>query len=188
MIRYGEQDFARTGFVADISTGGVFVITQTLPPIGSRLHLQIELSSTRNVYAEGVVQRHKLVPVTLRTVEKMGFGVRFLSPGELLAEIVPQLKSPALAAVDDRFSVSFASQKDLHDAFERELKHGGIFLRTERVLPRDTDVTITLELAFANTRVELAAKVLQIVEGNVKGLGFVFDDVRKLNQTLASYL
>jgi Tfp pilus assembly protein PilZ len=188
LIRFGEQDLSKTGFVSDISQGGVFVAADTVPNVGARIHLQIELSPTQSVYAEGVVRRQKLVPPKFRSMEKSGFGVRFLDPEELVAEIVPQLRAETLAAAEERFAVSFATIEMLRTAYERELKHGGVFLRTDRVLPRDAPAMITLELAFAGQRFEIAAKVLQIVEGTTKGLGFVFDDRTKIAVALAPFL
>jgi len=188
VIRFGEQDLGRMGFVSDISTSGVFVMCDVLPPIGTRLHLQIELSPATSVYAEAVVKRHKIVPPKFRAVEKGGFGVRFLDPTELVAEVVPQLRAEALAAADQRFSVTFANSEALKSAFERELKHGGIFLRTERMLPRDAPATVMIELAWAGQRMEFPVRVVQTVEGAVRGLGFLFEDRPAVAMALAPYL
>lgn len=188
VMRFGVHDFSRTGFVTDISQGGVFVTCDVLPEIGARLHMQIELSPANSVFAEGIVRRQKQVALKFRAIEKSGFGVRFLDPAEIVAEIVPQLKAEALAAADQRFSVSFGTADQLRAAFERELKHGGIFLRTERLLPRDAPAMILLELAFAGKRHEFAAHVVQIVDGTIHGLGFVFEDRPAVAIALAPYL
>ena len=188
VIRFGETDLSRMGFVSDISTSGVFVMCDVLPPIGARLHLQIELSPVQSVYAEAVVRRHKQVPPKFKAIDKSGFGVRFLDPGEIVAEVVPQLRADALSAADQRFSVSFATMDALRTAFDREIRHGGVFLRTERVLQRDAPATVMIELAFAGQRVEFPVRVVQIVEGAVRGLGFVFDDRAAVSQALAPYL
>lgn len=188
VVRFGESELSRTGFVSDISTSGVFVTCDVLPAIGARLHLQIELSPANSVFAEAVVRRHKLVPPKYRAIEKSGFGVRFLDPAEIVAEVVPQLRTETLAAADQRFSVSFANADALRTAFDRELRHGGIFLRTERILPRDSSATVMLELAFAGRRLEFPVRVVQIVEGSVRGLGFLFDDRAAVTTALAPYL
>ena len=70
VIRFGETDLGRMGFVSDISTSGVFVMCDVLPPIGARLHLQIELSPASSVYAEAVVKRHKIVPPKFRATPR----------------------------------------------------------------------------------------------------------------------
>lgn len=188
VIRFGESDLSRMGFASDISTSGVFVMCDVLPPIGARLHLQIELSPAKSVYAEAVVRRHKLVPPKFRAIDKSGFGVRFLDPAELVGEVVPQLRADALAAADQRFSVSFTSLDALRTAFDRELRHGGVFLRTERVLERDAAATVQIELVYAGQRMEFPARVVQVVESAVRGLGFAFDDRAAVALALAPYL
>jgi hypothetical protein len=188
VVRFGEADLSRMGFASDISTSGVFVMCDVLPPIGARLHLQIELNPAKSVYAEAVVRRHKLVPPKFRSIDKSGFGVRLLDPAELVGEVVPQLRADALAAADQRFSVSFANLDALRTAFERELRHGGVFLRTDRVLERDSAATVQIEIAYAGKRLEFPARVVQVAEGAVRGLGFVFEDRAALSLALAPYL
>lgn len=89
-LRYGEKELERAGFTLDISATGAFVVAQqTPPPVNARIHLQLMTEKGGSIFFEGIVRRHKIPPVNLRSAEKMGFGVRFLTPAELLAEMVP---------------------------------------------------------------------------------------------------
>lgn len=89
-VEFGERDLAHSGFAADISVGGLFLVTNlTLAP-GSQLHLHV-VAPENDFYAEGAVARVKRVEPQLRRVEHQGMGLRLLSPGELVRAMVPRL-------------------------------------------------------------------------------------------------
>ena len=161
-----------SGFTRDVSPDGAFIAAGTLPPIGRRIHLQIQVSPVRTVFFEGVVRRHKQVPPTLRSVEPAGFGLSFLSPRELFEELVPTSAVPALNC----FEVRFTDAAQFRNSWVNELARGGLFLRTERQLPRDAEVRVTLFLEFAGKDFEFVGKVVQAVSAPVHGLAVGFAD------------
>ena len=189
--RYGETDLSKTGFVADVSVSGLFIGATQLPPIGTRLHVQLELATNRSVFVEMLVTRHRTSPAALRAVEPGGFGARFLDIREVVAEILPALKDEILPP-DVRFTVRYGTFAEVQIAFERELRHGGLFLTTEKTLPRDTPVLVTLELVFNAQSFSFPGRVVQVsgggTPGAVRGLGFLFDDKVAVITAIAPYL
>src|SRR4051812_35006063 len=85
-VKYGEKDFSLSGFTGDISRGGLFIVAARLMALDTRLHLQLFLDPSRFLVLEAEVRRHKIIPSELRTIERQGFGVRFLHPGEVVKE------------------------------------------------------------------------------------------------------
>ena len=73
-----------------MSTTGLFIISASLPKLDTRLHIQLFVEPERCLFFEGEVRRHKLVPAELRTIERGGFGVRLLSPREVLTSALDQ--------------------------------------------------------------------------------------------------
>jgi len=76
-VRFGPDGPTSRGFTRDISATGAFVVCGQLPPVGTHLKLEIQLGADQRVLALGVVRRTRHVPVALRHVEPMGFGVSF---------------------------------------------------------------------------------------------------------------
>ena len=184
-VRYGDKDLTHTAFIGDISSGGMFVVAKILPPIGHRLHLQVFIEANKSVYFEGVVARHKVVPGALQAQERGGFGIRFLLPAEVAAEVVPAAAHPP-----KNLEVAFSSLEDFKAAYERELRYGGIFVKTDRNLTRDAATVVELHLLFVHKSFELNAKVLQVKTAEMAGgpgLILAFADVAQAKQLLAPY-
>jgi hypothetical protein len=179
-VHYGERDLANVGFTKDISLHGLFIVGQAIPPLDRRIHLQVFLDNQNTAYFEGTVRRHQQVPPNLRHVEKGGFGVRFLMPEEILERIVRP---------GDGFELIYDSSKDFHRAFTSELRFGGVFVRTERKLPRDSKVTLSVSLPFAGKVLDLEATVVHCQEGeSMRGLGLMFVEPAQALSTFAAFL
>src|SRR4051794_21018502 len=84
LIKFGEADLNQSGFTTDISNTGLFVQAPRLVALAARVPLQVFYQGEKFVFLEGEVRRHKLVPLSLRNVERGGFGLRFLLPSELV--------------------------------------------------------------------------------------------------------
>ncbi len=166
-MKYGENDLSLSGFTSDISTGGLFLSTTRLIPLDRRVHLQVFVGDGRFILFEGVVMRHKDVPAQLRTVERGGFGVRFLHVDELVGPLLPNAAS--------RFVLRYATREDFARAYEEQLKMGGVFLPTAGAFQRDDRVLVEMYLDFARENFELDATVVQIIEGAVRGIAVVFE-------------
>lgn len=167
------------GFTKDISAGGAFVVASHLPPVGARVQLQVQVGAGRTVGFEGVVVRHRLVPLALRRVEPMGFGVLFLSPSQLLEEIAPR------AAAAQRFEVRFGDAAGLRQRWQKELRAGGLFVGTECPLAQDERVLVRILADFAGQAFEFPARVVQIVADSMKGVGVAFEEPARVREALA---
>jgi Tfp pilus assembly protein PilZ len=182
-VRFGEHDLERAGITYDISSTGAFIVASQLPPLDARVHVQVVLGSgQRCLYLEGVVRRHRVVPQNLRQIERSGFGVRFLTPSELISEVVPQL------AGSNRFEIVFEDKQRFVQAWEQQLRHGGIFLITDKKLERDAEVVIEIRLGYAARSWAFDARVVQVMEAGTRGLAVVFDDRPEVEKALRPLL
>lgn len=181
MVRYGEKELAHSGFTADISSGGAFIVAPYRPALDSYVHLHLFKDKENSVYLETTVRRHKIVPPELRTLEKGGFGVRFRRPDEVLAGIL--FESGA------RLEVAYASQPDFKSAYEKEFRHGGVFIPTEVRVERGIDVIVAIRLDFAGKVFEFDASVVQIfADPGMKGIGVVFKERKDVEDTITPFL
>src|SRR5215831_12943120 len=105
VARFGEGELSHSGFTHDISCSGAFIVSPWRPPLDSVLHLHIFVDKQRSAYFEATVQRHKFVPPELRSVDKGGFGLRFLLPDEVLVRV--------LVDSGNRLEVGYATPADL---------------------------------------------------------------------------
>lgn len=181
--RFGEKEPTHTAFVVDISAGGLFLASSYLPPLHTRIHIQVVLEGGKFVYFEGAVQRQKQVPPELRSVTRGGFGVKFLRPEELLAEIVPR----SLVSTD-RLVAAFASTADLKVAYEKEIRFGGLFVQTERKFERDAVVTISLKMSWLDRELELETKVVHISTEGFRGVALGFTEPKKAQEAISAFL
>jgi Tfp pilus assembly protein PilZ len=183
LVKFGERDFSSSGFTADVSKGGMFIVSPFRPALDTHLHLQIFLDPESPVYFEGTVRRHKVVPPELRAVDKGGFGVRFLAPDEILANI--------LVETGNRLEGAYSTSEELQRAFEQEFKHGGVFIPTEREFPRGADVLFVLRADFAKRTFEFNSTVVHTWQGaqpGPRGVGLVFKDVKEVEAAVRPLL
>jgi Tfp pilus assembly protein PilZ len=182
-VRFGTEDLSKSGFTGDISKGGAFIVSTHMVPLDTRLHLQVQLDPKNFALFEGIVQRHRRVPPELRQVEPGGFGVRFLYPGEVIADMVSN-NMPT-------FELHFASADQLRMTFERELSMGGSFIVTDKVLRTQDKVLICLCLDYAGALVEQEATVVHITlpqGANRAGVSVMFTDKKELEEKLRPYV
>ena len=94
-IHFGPTPFRRsehTGFVVDLSSGGVCIQTSKVFGQGTRLYMLIE-ATDKSYEAEGVVTWAKKVPPRLIQHIKNGMGVKFTYVNkELLDRYADRLK------------------------------------------------------------------------------------------------
>jgi Tfp pilus assembly protein PilZ len=182
-VRFGTEDLSKSGFTGDISKGGAFIVSTHMVPLDTRIHLQVQLDAKNFAFFEGVVQRHRRVPPELRQVEPGGFGVRFLYPGEVIADMVSK-NMPT-------FELHFSSAEQLRTTYERELRMGGAFIVTDKVLRTQDKVLICLCIDYCGALVEQEATVVHIAlpQGNSRaGVSVMFSDKKDLEEKLKPYL
>ncbi len=180
-VRFGENDFSSTGITSDVSATGMFIQTTKVPAIGNRIHVELTLPSGRLLFCEAAVMRQQHVPPELRQAVKGGVGVRFLSPGELVAEMVPHLKD------SKRLCIDYQSHADFKVAWDREIKRGGIFVWTEAHPVINSIVSIEFNLEFATRRLAFDARVVHLMnDANRRGMAVMFLDPAGAAQAFAA--
>ncbi len=184
MVRFGERELSHSGFTQDVSRTGAFILCPYRPPLDSKVHLQIVLDKETVVYFEATVRRHKIIPPELRSVEKGGFGIRFLLPEEVLEKV--------LGDSENRLEVRYATAADLKVAYEKEFRRGGVFVLSQRELQRGSEVVLALRLDFASTTFEFDASVVHVWQDSsqpgARGIGLVFKDKKEVEAALETYL
>lgn len=90
-VEFGIDELEHSGFTADVSTSGIFLVASRLFKAGTRLHLCMH-SRSQHLYFEGQVVRVKRVPETLRRLQQQGMGIKLLKPDVLIPLLVPRAK------------------------------------------------------------------------------------------------
>jgi Tfp pilus assembly protein PilZ len=184
IVRYGERELSHSGFTRDISRRGAFIVSLFQPQLDSNLHLQIFLDKERSAYFEASVRRHKVIPPQLRSVEKGGFGVRFLTPHEILQRMLVQGGSG--------LEIIYAAPQDLKVAYEKEFRHGGVFVLTERKFQRGNDVLLSVRLDFAKRTLEFETSVVHVwanaSQTAPRGVGLVFNDLKEVEAAIEPFV
>jgi hypothetical protein len=189
-VRYGERErgFVNTGLTSDVSATGMFVLANSSPAPGTRLHLEVTLPGEVPVFVEGVVARQVIVPQALRQVVKSGFGFRYLMGTELVAELVPSLR--VVAPASDVFTLGFDSASEWRLAWEREYSRGGAFVWSDRAVARNAVATLTFDLRFLKRKLSFEARVVHVLpstEGR-QGIALMFVDVAEATSALGGTL
>lgn len=184
-VRFGDKGFTQQGFTSDVSETGMFVVTSPVPKLGTRVHVEVTMELERTVYFEGIVARMALVAPELRSVMKGGFGMRFLAPGDLVAEMVPHLRD-----AKNRLELSYPTVEAFTEAYEKELKRGGAFVWSDREHAVNSIVTLEVDASFAKKRLGFEARVLHVVPDATGrfGLALMFIDVNAALTSLQSVL
>jgi hypothetical protein len=129
------------------------------------------MDNERMLYFEGLVARMTLVAPELRSVMKGGFGVRFLTGAELMAELVPHLRDPR------RLQLTYTSAEMLHEAFEKKLKRGGVFVWSPNEHAVSSIVNIEIDAVFCGRQLAFEARVVHVVpEPGRYGMALMFLD------------
>lgn len=179
-VKFGEGAYTHSGLTHDVSATGMFLVTNQLFPLRTRVHVQMFVDTTRFICFEAEVRRHKVIPVELRSVERGGMGLRLLTPTELMREILDGGRL--------RVTVTYPSAAAFRVAYERELKGGQLVLRAQRPLPKDTKLLLELSLPFVPVSVEVEATVVGPAPGAVEGAVTLRFDSPESAAGLAPYL
>lgn len=167
-VRYGTKAFEHTAFSTDVSLSGMFISSLPAPALDTRLHLELVDSKGQISYLEGIVQRVVNINPGLRQVAHGGFGVRFLTPEELLRDFLP-LESLQLA-------VRYSTQEELINALP-DLRRGGLFLQAVNPPPVNTVLSVTVEALWKKASLDLLCRVVHVTEGSgSRGVSLVFSD------------
>lgn len=184
------------GYSTNISLTGIFVATTQLLPVGTRLKIELEDGTVR-VPLEGVVTRVQKVPPELRTVVQIGMGLRFLTPPENLAKLLPAATADELAAAKPApraapapvaalphgraFTVKFASPQEWETVRDRDVRRGGVFVATPSPAALHETVQVTLAIPGSHDPPTFAAKVVHAMP---TGMAVEFVDRAAVNAAL----
>jgi Tfp pilus assembly protein PilZ len=187
------------GYSTNISLTGIFVATTQLLPVGTRLKIELEDGSVR-IPLEGVVTRVQKVPPELRTVVQIGMGLRFLTPPENLAKLLPAATADELAAAarpapapaaalapvaalphGRAFTVKFASPQEWETVRDRDVRRGGVFVATASPAALHETVQVTLAIPGSHDPPTFAAKVVHAMPA---GMAVEFVDRAAVNAAL----
>ncbi len=149
------------GYSANISTGGMYIDTNHLVSVGSRIRIEVG-SGEHSFMAEAVVAR---VNKSLQTLRPSGMGVRFLTVDELVGELIPEIGSAASSEPpplpEGAYRLRFADRRHFLEVYRRDLSTGGLFIPTDD--PAALNEAITVELSVDEpgiTPVRLEARVV----------------------------
>lgn len=122
---FGIDELEHSGFTADISASGIFLVASRLFKAGTRLHIHLR-SQSQHLYFEGQVVRVKRVPETLRRLQQQGMGIKFLKPDDLIPLLVPRAKGLQAPTVERQsrlaLGIDCASPQDLVKLINEQLR------------------------------------------------------------------
>ncbi len=164
-VRFWKQGESKRyrGYSANISTGGMYIETNSLVNVGSRIRLEIG-AGKHAFMAEAVVAR---VNKSLQTLRTSGMGVRFMTVEELVGELMPEISSTAATDLGEAplpegsYRLRFADRGQLREVYARDLATGGLFVPTDR--PAELNAVVTVEVSIAGAGaapVRLEARVV----------------------------
>lgn len=183
-VKFGKTELSQFGLILDISWEGAFISASRLPDIGSRLHIQVH-SGERIAYYEGVVRHHRIAAPARKHVDPTGFGVSFLTPREIFEELFTERAVGELP----RFDVHFDTLQRLKTSWEKELRFGGLLLRVDREIARDSQVLVALRLDFAGKELTFKARVVQLGTAvSASGLAVGFEDPAAVKAALKPFV
>lgn len=175
-----EPERQRKGYTTNISPGGMFVATGT--PVRSGVRLRIEVGEEADFFAvEGRVAHSRRLAPELRKLGVAGMGVRFLTMGELVSELLGRAGGGARSAPGDfeetavgdgLYRLRFGSGEDLLRVYRQDVVHGGLFVPTRKPAALLERITLEVELAVAGLEpVRLKAQVVQRIDPSGAGAG-----------------
>ncbi len=186
------SEAAQSGYTNDISATGMFVITASPLPKGSRLRIEV-VDARHGFVVEAIVAHSHRVHREMLATGRSGMGVRFVAIEDLVKELFPEVDSapvtPAPAEVAHEVSVPvtrepepkpvrtqsppaggsfvlrFPTLERFQETYERDLKQGGLFLSTERPASLGDQIEIDLHLPAPLVGVvRLRARVVHRIE------------------------
>lgn len=189
-----------TGFTIDVSKSGIFLGTSVQFEPGERIRLEL-MDKDRGFLVEGQVARVHRVSLALRHLEQPGVGVRFLSPAELIQELVgnrgkppvPTPQPPAAPSAPEtgpatpspspsqavstagggrQITVEFVDRASFLNVYHRDISSGGLFVSSAEPARMHEIVTVELRPPMALAApLRFAARVVHCVDGESIGPG-----------------
>ena len=150
-VHYWAAGIDGRGFTRNVSDSGLLIETAGTAEVGQRLHLEV-FAPDDHYFAEGVIARRARAHPTARPVRTPAIGVRFLRLGE------------ALTLNIGAFEVDLRDPKALEEAYERDIKHGGIRVPSLALHEVGEEVVVPLVLPPPHGKIECRATVVRIYD------------------------
>lgn len=189
-VKFKDAEAFLEEYGKNISKGGIFIKTSNLKEIGSLVRTIIELPETgeeietdgRVVYLidERIAREKNLTP---------GMGIQFLETGEEFKEKIERcLNKLASSRISDRrkspravlkIHISIEAprgEERIEEHYLLDFSSKGIFVKTPKIFPEGTDVTLLIEIPSASYTKKFEGKVRWGGEknGRERGIGIEF--------------
>jgi Tfp pilus assembly protein PilZ len=194
-----EERNPRKGFTLNVSTSGMFIASTAPFKAGTRIFVEIP-SGSEKLVLQAVVRYAARVDPVLQKVKPSGMGIRLLTVEELMSEILKIRRSseestegpgldlaiPESAELEGVvLTFTFETPHELANTFQRDLKHGGLFVPTAEAVEEDDQVVVEFLFDWdPGSAVQTQASVIKkfaAAEGSatgetVSGVGVAFSD------------
>ena len=156
------NDKRNMGYTVNVSDSGMYITTNRLLPRGTRIRAELRAANDHSVMVEAVVARAERSVSQLRPD---AMGVRFLTPEELVRELIPELNlKPQLSPVEDGvYQLCFEDRQQFVEAYDRDLSTGGLFIPSSHPAALNEVITVELQVAGAQP-VRFEARVVHRFE------------------------
>ena len=189
----------RKGFTHNVSVTGMFVASSVPFKPGTRIFVEIPTTSEKLILQAEVRYSARVDPM-LQKVKSSGMGIRFLTVEELMSELLKIKKPPPgeehetgeeVEAEETEklqgpvLELHYATPRDLANAFERDIKYGGLFVPTNEAVEEDDKVVVEFDFDWdPSLAIKVQATVIKkfaAAEGSatgeaVSGVGVAFSD------------
>jgi hypothetical protein len=164
-VRIWWEDLESIAFTGDVSATGAMLETNLPLELGTRLHLEVDLNGQPH-FAECVVTRKRTYPRQARGMFKPGVGVRFVSLMEAVRGLSEEQEAPAAEAqpVSIPMEVDLREPEKLQEAYDQDLKHGGLRVLTTEIPEFDSVVTVPVWLPEPHGRIDCEGTVVKTFE------------------------
>jgi len=170
-----QPDRSYAGYSRNISATGMFVATIHPMKPGTRLVIEMQGDGGAFTITGNVMHSAKVSPL-LQSVRPSGMGVRFADRSHGLE----QLPADEVEAVDENdrkiYPIYFSTPQELVEAYDRDIRNGGLFVPTSRPAQMEQEISIELNLPRTEESVmTLVARVVHVVgSGPEAGMGVAF--------------
>lgn len=166
------------GFTNDISGSGMLIETNKAVEIGQRLHAEVDVEGSP-FFVECVVVRRKVYPRHAQSMFRPIAGVRFVTLAEELAEQddSPESQTELATTVPTRPRREAAEPKamvlpqvdlrdpaQLREIYERDIKHGGLQVRTTELPEIYSEFAVPVFLPAPHGEIDVSGTVVKLFD------------------------
>jgi Tfp pilus assembly protein PilZ len=204
-VRFWNEDGEFVAFTSDVSDNGVLVETARKLPIGTRLHIEVELGD-RSYFSEATVARRRDSPAYGHSFFKPALGLRFLGlleaveqlarqrrqmPGAASGPLAVEEPAPDAASVEeDDFAPPVLDLRDpalLRSLYERDLRKGALLVDLRRPAELGEPIAVVLLLPPPNGDITVCGRVVSMFSGSTQ-VGLLLDERKEIDTRLTQLL